>query len=70
MWILINWLLKPADKRGYRILKKLLWELNSLSAVGRHYTVIRTEFDRMYRPLIKSGYQKINFLISQPKHML
>ena len=25
---------------------------------------------RNSRPLVKSGYQKINFLISQPKHML
>ena len=23
-----------------------------------------------HRPLVKSAYQKINFLLSQPKHML
>ena len=27
-------------------------------------------FEPLYRPLVKSAYQKINFLISQPKHML
>ena len=26
--------------------------------------------DQVYRPLVKSAYQKNNFLISQPKHML
>ena len=27
-------------------------------------------FEPLNRPLVKSAYQKINFLISQPKHML
>ena len=27
-------------------------------------------FDRVFRPVVKNVYQNINFLISQPKHML
>ena len=36
-----------------------------------YFTGIKgVEITCTYRPLVKSAYQKINFLISQPKHML
>ena len=44
----------PPDRVGRQVLR--LFFYHGVSAMGR--------------PLVKSAYQKINFLISQPKHML
>ena len=34
------------------------------------YTIVPFLFEVLYRLLVKSAHRKINFLISQPKHML
>ena len=41
---------------------------NNTTDLSIKYTDSKTK--HIHRPLVKSAYQKINFLISQPKHML
>ena len=48
-----------------RTITKQGLSLIGITAAGKH-----TLMHRFIRPLVKSAYQKNNFLISQPKHML